>query len=113
MLVYGRLPRGPLAVLKKTGTDQRNVSGDLSKPVEDYMTDLRGRLKKAADWAELHARHGQEVYTYHYNLRSRDKRFDEGDKVIVLDDEAAGKLCITVAGFSHCCSCKLAVQLSC
>ena len=56
------------------------------------MTNLRGRLKKAADWAALHARHGQEVYTHNYNLRSRDKRFDEGDKVIVLDKDAAGKL---------------------
>jgi len=54
---------------------------------------LRARLKKAADWAELHARHGQEVFTHNHNLRSRDKRFDEGDKVIVLDDDAAGKLC--------------------
>jgi len=47
------------------------------------MTDLHDRLKKAADWAELHARHGQDV----------DKRFDEGDKVLVLDDDATGKLC--------------------
>ena len=93
MLVYGRLPRGPLAVLKESWTDQRDVSADLGKPVESYMTDLRARLKKAADWAELHARHGQEVYTHNHNLRSRDKRFDEGDKVIVLDDDATGKLC--------------------
>jgi len=57
------------------------------------MTNLRGRLKKAADWAALHARHGQEVYTHNYNRRSRDKRFDDGDKVIVLDDDATGKLC--------------------
>jgi len=93
MLVYGRLPCGPLAVLKETWTDQRDVSADLCKPVEDYMTDLHGRLTKAADWAELHVRHRQEVYTHHYNLRSRDKHFDEGDKMIVLDDDAAGKLC--------------------
>jgi len=44
----------------------------LSKPVEACMTDLHDRWKKTADWAELHARHGQDV----------DKRFDE---VIVLD----------------------------
>jgi len=41
----------------------------------------------------MHARHGQEVYTHNHNLRSRDKRFDEGDKVIVFDNDAAGKLC--------------------
>jgi len=93
MLVYGRLPRGPLAVLKESWTDQRDVSADLGKPVGSYITELRARLKKAADWAELHARHGQEVFTHNHNLRSRDKRFDEGDKVIVLDDDAAGKLC--------------------
>jgi len=71
----------------------RDVSADLGKPDEAYLTDLRGPLKKTADWAELHARHGQEVYTLHYNLRSKDKHFDEGDEVIVLDDDAAGKLC--------------------
>ena len=57
MLVYRRLPSGPLAVLKESWTDQRNVSADLGKPVESYTTDLRARLKKAADWAELHARY--------------------------------------------------------
>jgi len=57
------------------------------------MTDLRARLKKAADWAELHARHGQEVYTHNHNVRSKDKRSDEGDKVIIFDDDAAVKLC--------------------
>ena len=46
------------------------------------MTDLRDRLKKTADWAELHARHGQDV----------NKHSDEGDQVIVIDDDAADKL---------------------
>jgi len=49
------------------------------------------RLKSAADWAEVHARHGQEVYVHNYKLRSRDKHFNEGDTVIVLNDEASGK----------------------
>jgi len=48
-------------------------------------------LKSAADWAELHARHGQEIYVHNYNLRSRDKHLSEGDMVIVLNDEASGK----------------------
>jgi len=46
------------------------------------MTDLRDRLKKTADWAEMHARHGQGV----------NKLSDDGDQVIVLDDDAADKL---------------------
>ena len=93
MMVYGRLPRGPLAILEESWANKQDVRADLGKPVEDYITDLRCRLKKAADWAELHAQHGQEVYVHNYNLRSRDKHFDEGDKVIILDDDAAGKMC--------------------
>jgi len=93
MLVYGRMPRGPLAVLKESWTDSRDVRADLGQPIEDYMTDLRNRLKHAADWAKLHAQHEQEVYVHHYNLRSRNKHLVEGDIVIVLDDDVAEKLC--------------------
>ena len=41
MMVYGRVPRGPLAILKESWTGQRDVKAELSKPVEEYMTDLR------------------------------------------------------------------------
>ena len=61
----------------------RDVSAGLSKPVEACMIDLRVPVTKTADWAELHARHSQDV----------DKRSDEGDQEIVLDDDAADKLC--------------------
>ena len=57
-----------------------DVSAGLSKPVEGCMTDLRDRSKKTADWAQLYARHSQDV----------NRHSDEGDQVIVLDDDAAG-----------------------
>ena len=47
------------------------------------MIYLRVRLKETADWAELHARHGQVV----------NRHSDEGDQVIVLNDDAAETLC--------------------
>jgi len=53
----------------------RDVSAGLSKSVEACMTNLHDRVKKTADWAELHARHGQDVNNH----------YDEGDQVIVLD----------------------------
>jgi len=61
----------------------RDVSAGLSKSVEACMTDLHDRWKKTADWAELHTRHGQDV----------NQHSDEGDHVIVLDSDAAGRLC--------------------
>ena len=61
----------------------RNVSAGLSKPVGACTTDQRDCVKKTADWAELHNRHGQDV----------NQHSDEGNQVIVLDDEAADTLC--------------------
>ena len=92
MLVYGRVPRGPLTVLRESWANNQDVQADLGKPVEKYMTDLRRRIQQAADWATLHAQHGQELYAHHHNLRSRDKHFTEGEQVIVLDDTATGKM---------------------
>jgi len=56
------------------------------------MDGLRRRLKDAADWAELHARHGQEVYVHNHNLRSKYKHFNEGDTVIMLNDESTANV---------------------
>ena len=54
-LVYGRTPRGPLAVLKKSWTGERDVSTSLSKPVAEYLDDLKERLRSVAELAADHA----------------------------------------------------------
>lgn len=93
MLVYGRVPRGPLAVLKESWTGERDVSMHLNKSVEEYLTDLRNNLDSVADLASMHAEQAQKDYVSRYNLRSRDKHFQEGDLVVVLATDNAGKLC--------------------
>jgi len=59
MLVYGRAPRGPLAVLKESWTGERDVSLHLNKPVDDYLVDLRDKLDAVADIATSHADRAQ------------------------------------------------------
>ena len=93
MLVYGRTPRGPLAVLKESWTGERDVSMNLSKPVDEYLCELKTKLETAANYAEQHAKNAQTEYTARYNLRSKDKQFSEGDQVIVLASDSSGKLC--------------------
>jgi len=92
-LVYGHLHRGPLAVLKESWTGQPDVQMELSKPVEEYMADLRDRMKQSTDWAATHTERKQREYAHNYNLRARDKHFKEGDRVIVFDDDMSGKMC--------------------
>ena len=93
MLVYGRIPRGPLAVLKETWTGERDLPPDLGKPVEEYLQDLREKLDAAAQYATEHAGKQQVGYVSRYNLRARHKTFHEGDQVIVLAPDGGSKLC--------------------
>jgi len=92
MLVYERVPRGPLTVLKKTWAGEQEIPPDLGKPVEDYLLDLREKLYEAASYADEHACKQQAGYVGRYNLRVRHKTFNEEDQVIVLALECGGKL---------------------
>jgi len=77
MLVYGRVPRGPLAVLKETWAGERELPPGLGKPVEEYLQDLRDKLGTAAQYAMDHARKQQAGYVGRYNLHARHKKFHE------------------------------------
>jgi len=82
MLVYGRVSRGPLAVIKETWSGEREIPPDLGKPVEDYLQDLQEKLGEAAQYAAEHAGKQQAGYVGRYNLRARHKRFQEGTKLL-------------------------------
>jgi len=83
---------GPLAVLKETWAEEREIPPDLGKPVEEYLLDLREKLCEAASYADVHAGKQQAGYVGRYNLRARHKTFNERDQVIVLAPESGGKL---------------------
>jgi len=56
------------------------VSGNiLAQTVEDYSRDLKTKLEEAAEFAEQHTKGAQENYAAYYNLRAREKKFQEGD----------------------------------
>jgi len=71
MLVYGRVPRGLLAVLKESWTGERDVSLHMGKTIDDYLINLKDKLEAVADLATMHAKQAQEKYATRYNLRGR------------------------------------------
>jgi len=93
MMVFGRVPRGPLAVLKQSWAGEREIPSDLGKPVEEYLQDLKAKLENAAEYAKVHTEKEQSGYVGRYNLRARHKIFHEGDQVTVLAPESGGKPC--------------------
>ena len=74
------------------------------------MADLRDRVKQTTDWAALHTERKQREYAHNYNLRARDKRFDEGEKVIVFDDMAGKCIDAGMARYSVAFSCIKSLQ---
>ena len=82
-MAFGRLPRGPLAILQETWTGENQLPPDLNKPVADYLSDLRDKLTVANDFAASHTAHAQRLWADRYNSRARDKRFEVGEQVMV------------------------------
>jgi len=80
LLVYGRVPRGPLAILKETWYGEREVSPSLSQPVQEYLQDLRDKMEAMTQYATDHTQKAQQGYVSRYNLRARHKKFQVGTK---------------------------------
>ncbi|GFY20412.1 retrovirus-related Pol polyprotein from transposon 17.6 [Trichonephila clavipes] len=91
-LLYGRQPQGPLSILQSTWTGKHNNLQLCTTPVSKYLEDLKCKLEKAAEQAKLVSTVQQENMAYYHNLRSSDKVFKVGEKVIVLIPDATSKL---------------------
>ena len=93
VMVYGRLPRGPLAVLKENWCGQREAPLSLGQTTVDYLQELRTNLEVAETYAASHSQRAQQRYVSHYNLRTRPKSFSVGDQVLILSpDNTASKV---------------------
>ena len=62
-----------------------------SKPVEQYLTELKKQLKNTREFAEQHAKVAQEQYAKYYNVRARDKTFNVDEEVIILEKDSGSK----------------------
>ena len=89
ILVFGTMPRGPLAILRETWLGQRpmpdsGTGGDISV----YLENLLDRLQTAQAFTSEHAAAEQERHVKHYNLRTRHKQFTVGDKCLILQKDS-------------------------
>ncbi|GFT09019.1 retrovirus-related Pol polyprotein from transposon 297 [Trichonephila clavipes] len=75
-----------------TWTGKHNNLQLCTTPVSKYLEDLKCKLEKAAEQAKLVSMVQQEKMAYYHNLRSSDRVFKVGEKVIVLIPDATSKL---------------------
>ena len=51
---------------------------------QEYLRELHDKLEVVKTYATSHSQREQERYATHYNLRSKDKHFEVGEKVLIL-----------------------------
>ena len=96
--VFGKMAIGPLQLLCDDWIGKRSLPLDLAKTPFEYLRELERKLQIASDYASEHAMREQERYTHAYNLRSRDKSFQVGERVIYLMPSSTHKLTRTWQG---------------
>jgi hypothetical protein len=84
LLAFGRVPRGPLAILKETWCGERPFPKSLGREPTEYLKELHENLKTAQHYAESHTQREQQRYTDRYNRRAVDKHFSVNDEVLIL-----------------------------
>ena len=91
-MVYGKVGRGPLEVLRDSwgGADVTHLP--LNKSSSEYLTLLKSNLKLFNEYAEANCHEAQRTYVEQYNVRSRPKSFSVGDSVLVLLPDSTNKL---------------------
>jgi len=81
-VVFSRLPRGPLSVLKETREVAIDPSVSLGKNASEYLRESRSRLESVRLYVQSHNANTQRQYVNRYNSRAREKHFQVGDLVL-------------------------------
>ena len=97
-MVFGHPAIGPLQLLSDDWTGVRPLPLDIAKAPAKYMENLERKLQLASDYSIDHATREQARYTHNYNLKSRDKSFQIGERVVYLMPSSTQKLTRTWTG---------------
>ena len=80
-MLYGRTLRGPMQILQELWT--KEVSGEMRNTYQ-YILDVRNRLEETCRLARESLYEEQGKYKHQYDKKTRPRRFEVGQKVLVL-----------------------------
>ena len=75
MLVYGRLPRGPIAVLKESWTGDINLPSRLGLQPKKYLQKMKEKFEKAVVYANEHSKEMQLQYINQYSKKDKHRAY--------------------------------------
>jgi transposase InsO family protein len=90
-LCHGILPKGIVEMVKHNWSNEALLPQDLTQSPSDYLTELQNNLTIARELADETSKRMQDKYVHYYNLRTRDKSFVIGQKVLILIPDSTNK----------------------
>jgi hypothetical protein len=96
--VFGRVGIEPMQLLCDDWIGKRPLPLDIAKAPLEYLQELERKLSLASEYTAEHTAREQARHTHAYNLRSRDKSFEVGERVIYLMPSSTHKLSRTWLG---------------
>ena len=95
-LLYGRTIRGPMRILRELWSG--DVADGEVKTTYQYVVDLRERLESTCRMAHDELVKSGRKYAKYYNRGTRSRKFDVGDRVLVLLPTSRNKLLVQWKG---------------
>ena len=95
-LLYGRKVRGPMDILKELWVGE--IDSDETKTTYQYIVDLKERLEETCRLAQSELEKAQCKGKYYHDKRSKDRKFQVKDKVLVLLPTDTNKLLVKWQG---------------
>ena len=95
-LLYGRTVRGPLLILKELWTGKQQ--NEELKSTYQYVVELKERLESTLEAAQHELRKSMARSSKYYNSKSRERKFQPGDQVLLLLPTEHNKLLVQWKG---------------
>ncbi|KAL3854643.1 hypothetical protein ACJMK2_013904 [Sinanodonta woodiana] len=95
-LLYGRTVRGPMRILRELWSYE--VADEEVKTTYQYVVDLQGRLESTCRIAQDELVKSSRRYAKYYNRGTRSRKFEVGNKVLVLLPTNNNKLLVQWKG---------------
>ena len=89
-MIYGRPVRGSMAILKELWT--KDIAEPEAKTTYEYVVDLRNRLQETCHLAQENLQRAADKYKRHFDKHAKPRKFDPGDKVLLLLPTESNKL---------------------
>ena len=95
-LLYGRNVKGPMAILRELWSGE--APGEQFLSTYQYVIELRDRLEQTCKLAHKNLKKVQIKQKAYYNRRARSRKFDVGDKALLLLPTDSNKLLLQWKG---------------